>query len=252
VLADRRRGDPQPSAEFCGGPAEPQGTPQTIGWFYNQIARAICRLDRTEELFTGDPARQVSWPDAPGVLYRVTDRRSALLAILQIIEQGEGSPHDLDNDRLADADELGHYYRFEEIVRGRQLVKGLGGRWLYEGPEIPFEPDGVYPVIDDPDSYRLPAGSTARRESQLCDQSYTNLLTALHRVFNGHPQDIRQGRGPRRRAHRRRVGSGRAGTDAAGGERGGVNSHIRRGRRPRLRGPDAAPGASPPRQPDEP
>ena len=46
-------------------------TPQTIGWFYNQIARAICELDDGGSLFTGDPARQVSWPDAPGTLYKV-------------------------------------------------------------------------------------------------------------------------------------------------------------------------------------
>ncbi|MET9690265.1 ferritin-like protein [Streptomyces sp. NPDC006514] len=163
--------------------------PLTIGWLYNQIARAIVRLDKKGKLFTGDPKRQVAWPDAPQTLYQVTDKRSALLAIYQIIEQGEGSPHDLDGDGLGDPEELGHYYRFEEIVKGRQLMK-KGDKWVYEGPEIPFDPDGVYPVVDDADTFRLPANSDGRRESARCDESYTNLLKGLHRVFNGHPEEL--------------------------------------------------------------
>jgi hypothetical protein len=165
-------------------------SPQTVGWFYNQIARAIVRLDKAGKLFTGDPARQVGWPGAPGTLYQVTDRRSALLGLYQIIEQGEGSPHDLDGDAIAEPNELGHYYRFEEIVRGRQLVRNKQGDWVFEGPSIPFDPTGVYPVIDDPDTFRLPANSVARQQSTLCDQYYTNVLTSLNQVFNGHPDQM--------------------------------------------------------------
>ncbi|MBP2471883.1 hypothetical protein JOF53_000755 [Crossiella equi] len=156
--------------------------PLTIGWFYNQIARAICRLDAEGELFTGDPARQLVWPDAPGTLYRVTDRTTALLAIYEIIEQGEGSP--------GEAGEFGHYYRFQEIVEGRRLIQDPGGNWVFEGEEVPFDPDGVFPMADDPDSYRLPAGSLVRRESLLCDEFHTNMLTALDRVVNGHPEEL--------------------------------------------------------------
>ncbi|OMI84854.1 hypothetical protein BSZ07_37100 [Streptomyces sp. M1013] len=164
--------------------------PQTIAWLYNRIARAIIRLDRDGKLFTGDPERQVGWPDAPGTLYKVTDSRSALLAVHQIVEQGEGSPHDLDGDGLGDPGELGHYYMFAEIVEGRQLARASDGTWGYTGPRIPFDPEGVHPVIDDPDTYRLPADSLGRRESLRCDASYTRLLAALNRVFNGHPKEL--------------------------------------------------------------
>ncbi|GGQ35731.1 ferritin-like domain-containing protein [Streptomyces griseomycini] len=164
--------------------------PQTIAWLYNRIARAVISLDRDGKLFTGDPARQVGWPDAPGTLYKVTDSRSALLAVHQIVEQGEGSPHDLDGDGLGDPGELGHYYMFAEIVEGRQLARAADGSWGYTGPRIPFDPEGVHPMVDDPDTYRLPAGSVGRRESLRCDASYTNLLTALNRVFNGHPGEL--------------------------------------------------------------
>ncbi|MEU8925300.1 ferritin-like domain-containing protein [Kitasatospora sp. NPDC048545] len=164
--------------------------PQTIGWFYNQIARGIIRLSQGGKLFAGDPARQVSWPGAPSVLYQVTDKRSALLAVHQIIEQGEGSPHDLNGNGIADIGELGHYYRFKEIVEGRRLARGADGTWSYTGPPVPFDPQGVLPMADDPDTYKLPAGSAARRDSLQCDTSYTNALTSLNRVFNGHPGEM--------------------------------------------------------------
>ncbi|MGP3964831.1 ferritin-like domain-containing protein [Nonomuraea sp. 3N208] len=165
-------------------------TPMTIGWFYNQIARAISVLDRRGGLFTGSPERQVAWEDAPGTLYRVTDRRTALLAVYQIIEQGEGSPQDLDGDHVADPDEFGHYYRFKEIVEGRRLIKKQN-RWVYEGPPVRLDPDGVYPMVDDPDTYLLPADSAVLNQSVLTNLAYTNLLAGLNRVFNGHPGELR-------------------------------------------------------------
>lgn len=157
--------------------------PMTIGWFYTRIARALLRLSRSGKLFTGDPALQVSWPTAPGTLYRITDLRSALLAIHEIIEQGEGTPQDLDDD--PDPERLGHYYRFQQIVQGRRLIKNRNGKWVYEGAPIRLDPEGVHPMEDDPDAYRNVAGSLARRESELFNEMYTNVLTSLNEVFNG-------------------------------------------------------------------
>ncbi|WP_158892889.1 ferritin-like domain-containing protein [Amycolatopsis anabasis] len=167
--------------------------PFTIGWYYNQLAMAIIRLDdqlraRGGTLFTGDPARQVRWPGAPGTLYQVTDRRSALLAIHEIIEQGEGSPHDVDSaEHVRDREEFGHYYRFKEIVEGRELIRDAQGKWVFEGAPIPFDPDGVHPMVDNPDTYALPENTPARAASQLCDRVYAELLSTLHQVFNGQP-----------------------------------------------------------------
>jgi hypothetical protein len=168
--------------------------PQTIGWFYNEIATAICRLDQGT-LFTGDPKRQVSWPDAPGTLYQVTDKRSALLAIYEIIEQGEGSPTDLDGDNIADPEEFGHYYRFKEIVEGRRLIKKPNGKWAYEGEPVRLNAEDVFPVVDDPDTTLLPAGSAVESQSSLCDKTYTDLLTSMNRAFNGHPEEFAESRG---------------------------------------------------------
>lgn len=67
----------------------------TIGGFYQRIAQVLTDLDEREKnLFSGDPRRQVSWPHAPGRLYRVTNLQTALWAILEIIDQGEGHAQD--------------------------------------------------------------------------------------------------------------------------------------------------------------
>ncbi|AXI80849.1 hypothetical protein [Peterkaempfera bronchialis] len=89
------------------------------------------------------------------------------------------------------SEELAHYYRFEEIVRGRRMVQ-RGDRWRFEGPRIAFDPDGVHPVVDDPDTTRLPQGSRERALSEACDQAYTEVLLALQRVFDGHPHELRR------------------------------------------------------------
>jgi hypothetical protein len=61
------------------------------------------------------------------------------------------------------------------------------GRWSFDGDEIPFDPAGVAPMTDSPETGSLPEGSKARRQSELCDKVYGDLLRALHSVFNGQP-----------------------------------------------------------------
>ena len=137
--------------------------PQTIGWLYNQIARAVVKLDHGGKLFSGDPARQISWPDAPTTLYHVADKRSALLAIYQIVEQGEGTPTDLDHTSARN--ELGHFYRFEEIVKGRELIRNAQGEWVFEGAGDPLRPGRRVP--GDRRRRHLPAAGGLRRAAGL-------------------------------------------------------------------------------------
>jgi len=164
----------------------------TIGWFYNQIARAIIELsDAGTDLFVGDPSRQLTpedWPDAPGRLYRIDGKESALLAIHEIVRQGEGTSL---TDPLDERDELAHYFRFKEIVEGRQMVKNADGKWVFEGPPIRFDPDGVYPMVDDPDTAMLPAGSPVKASSRQFNATYADLLRSLHGTFNGDPSGLR-------------------------------------------------------------
>ena len=159
----------------------------TIGWFYGEIAKLLTRLG--DAIFTGDPAKQVTpavWPAPPGRLYAVNSADSAILAIHEIVEQGEGTSPD---DPYGFGGELAHYFRFQEIVEGHRLVAHDDGTWAFEGEPLTLDPEGVWPVIDDPQlvTYANPA---ATAQSDMFDETYASLLRVLHRVVNGEPKQL--------------------------------------------------------------
>jgi rubrerythrin len=190
---------PEHPLEFPLAAAEvPQ---RTIGLFYAKISEAICKLG--EGIFTGNPAKQVSQGFAAVEVIPVTDVASAQQAIEIIIEQGEGtrtSPVDPDGT----PGDLAHYYRFEEIANGRQLVPNPDAgpdtppdqRWSFTGPPIPFDPTGVIPLVSDPkvnDASAPPTYAEGTFVRRLCDTfnyTYTSLLRALHDTFNGNPETL--------------------------------------------------------------
>jgi hypothetical protein len=171
--------------------ASTRHSPLTVGWFYNRIARAIGDLEASGiEVFTGDPARQVTpcaWPDAPGRLYSITDKMTALLAIQEIVEQGEGASP---TDPIGEGTELAHFFRFREIVEGREMVRKGSGAWVFEGSPIPFDPHGVYPMQDDPDTGNLAPDSSLRAASRWFDETHAATLHSLQRVVDGEPQRL--------------------------------------------------------------
>lgn len=158
----------------------------TIGWFYKQIGKALLELG--DGIFTGDPSLQITpdiYLEAPGNLYTIGDTTHALLALQEIERQGEGTPGTDPTDGARH--ELAHYYRFQEIVEGRRMIQKKPGKWVFKGDEIPFDPAGVLPMGDDPDTASLPRPSRVRSAAELCDRTYGDLLRALHATFNGNP-----------------------------------------------------------------
>jgi hypothetical protein len=161
--------------------------PYTIGWFYGEISKLLTKLG--DGIFTGDASRQVTpavWPKAPGRLYAVTNPDSAMLAIHEIVEQGEGTSPD---NPYGFEHELAHYFRFQEIVEGHRLVAKDDDTWAFEGAPVTLDPDGVWPVIDDPQlvTYANPA---ATAQSAIFDETYAQLLAVLHDVVNGDPKQL--------------------------------------------------------------
>ena len=121
-------------------PGEHDGLPEddefeTIGQFYEAIEEALKRLSAElgeEALFSGDPARQVTdelYYGGSGRIITVTDLASAIAALEEIVEQGEGMQHqeiwDGDRDMFhPDREEVAHYFRFNELVAGRRYQTG--------------------------------------------------------------------------------------------------------------------------------
>jgi hypothetical protein len=130
----------------------------TIGWFYDQIIAALEALSAGGKINFGNEARQVKDWTGPGQLYVIRTLDDAKKAIEEIKNQGEGTPLDPgDGDH-----ELAHYYKFAEIVAGHHLEK-VGDAFKYSGPTIPFDPDGVWPMIDDPNMVSFIPRDRARR-----------------------------------------------------------------------------------------
>lgn len=166
--------------------------PRTIADFYNAV------IEKLEELgpsvFKGDVANQVI--DTAGfgsLMFPITDLASAKKAIEIIVVQGEGtkvSPDDPEG-------ELAHYYRFRQIVEGRALVKDPAAKngWSYSGEPLVIDPSGVWDMVDDPKTSDYAPGTKARVLVDQFNRTYSTLLRALHRTFNGDPGHLQQALG---------------------------------------------------------
>lgn len=160
--------------------------PVTIGMFYAKIGEQL--KAQGPSVFTGDPGRQVTEGFPSDELVAVTGVESALKAIEIIVEQGEGTPQsplDLEHG-------LAHYYRFQEISMGKTLTPDptAPGGFRWGDPPIPFDPDGVWPVVSNPKASSYPAGSTPAKACNTFNYTYTSLLKSLHDVFNGRPERL--------------------------------------------------------------
>ncbi|MFI6294710.1 ferritin-like protein [Nonomuraea sp. NPDC050790] len=180
-------------------PAQPNDAPQddgyrTIGQFYAAIEQGMRELcDRLGEpaVFGGDPARQVSgtqFRHTAGRLVEVKDLKSALAALAEIVEQGEGNDRgevwDGDNDVFhPEREEVGHYYRFLELKLGRRFQRGDTPRSGPTGEKVVVDPDGVAAMVANP----RPAGQggAARAAQEEINRTYCGILHLLEQAFNG-------------------------------------------------------------------
>jgi hypothetical protein len=160
----------------------------TIGWFYKEIERALVDLGNAGKISFGNAEKQVSSWAGTGRMIVITDLEQALAAIQEIRKQGEGARP---LDPKDGYHELAHYYKFAEIVAGRRIVIGPDS-YSFTGEIIPFDPDSVWPMTDDPDVALLPPGSRARVLSDQFASTYQALLSALNRTFNGDPDYLSQ------------------------------------------------------------
>ncbi|MBN1209795.1 MAG: ferritin-like protein [Myxococcaceae bacterium] len=186
--------EPEKTEEPVRGHVDPRDPTQvhafTIGWFYDEITRALERLSAEGKICFGHEERQLSekWFGSRGRLYVIRSLADAQRAISEIKRQGEGTSAQVPVDGQH---ELAHYFKFAEIVEGRRIVKTHAG-FAYQGEKIPFDESGVWPMMDDPNIALLPAGSRARLLAEQFARTYQTLLNALHRTFNGEPEAINQ------------------------------------------------------------
>ncbi|MER7210036.1 ferritin-like domain-containing protein [Streptosporangium sp. NPDC000239] len=170
---------------------------ETIGQFYaavEQGLRLLCDRLGEQEVFSGDPARQVHaahFRHTAGRLVVVDGLKSALTALAEIVEQGEGLDHGevWDGDRDVfhpERDEVAHYYRFQELKAGRRYRRGDTPQSGPTGEAVSVDLAGVRPMRRDPRP--APPGSPARAAQEEFNHTYCALLHLLEQAFNGSPR----------------------------------------------------------------
>jgi hypothetical protein len=163
---------------------------KTVGDFYEEIIRGIQRVVKEigePAVFTGKLDRQITsefYYAGGGEPVVVFDEASAVKAIEEIIDQGEGLTHSLfDNDG-----DLGHYFRFDQIQQGRR----------YQAGDLPEHPTGapmeidygrVYPMVRDPRMDDYPDGEL-RRTATAFNAAYSLLLRKIQNAFDGAREEL--------------------------------------------------------------
>ena len=141
----------------ANAPSQDEGF-ASIGQFYKALEEGLVYLSQKlgdELLFTGNPDHQVTaettYYGGAGHLICVTDLNSALKALEEVVEQGEGLDHEniFDGDKNMfhpEREEVGHYFRFLEILEGRNFQIGDTAKSGPSGEKFLVEWDQVHPM----------------------------------------------------------------------------------------------------------
>jgi hypothetical protein len=161
----------------------------TIGQFYDAIIAQIKHLG--DGIFKGDPARQVVDPVwfPADQLFPITNVDTAVAGIEVIKIQGEGTTA----DPLSPYGVPAHYYRFEEIVKGRRLIvdPSVPEGYSFSGAPVPFDAATVIPLQENSKLSDYKPGTLAYAGVRQANYTYTAMLNALHDTFDGQPDRLR-------------------------------------------------------------
>ncbi len=177
---------------------DPQYSFYSIGLFYAEIIRGMYALYQKmgNDLFCGDPQKQITpeyYYDGAGDIIKVTDLMSAIKALTMIQEQGEGSliGEIYDSERL-----LSHYYRFDQLKKGRYYVIDQNNPSNSDRPHEPtgetFEVDwdAVYPIKENAKLSDYSGQPELENAAQEFQSSYSDFMAKIEYSFNGNPETL--------------------------------------------------------------
>jgi hypothetical protein len=175
--------------EVDGAPSPSPPAFPTIGTFYAAVKEKLRAFgDQAFQQPSNPQVVDSRWFPADE-LFTITDVESACRAIDQVVGQGEGTTQ---SPLQAAGGKPAHYYRFEQIVRGRLLQPDplAPGTFAYLGPPVALDPENIWNLYPDPKVADYAPGSRARGMVERFNYSYTALLRALHKAFNGAPETM--------------------------------------------------------------
>jgi hypothetical protein len=176
-------------------PPEPERY-HTIAQFYEAVREGLTALAAKERIFTGKRERQVDgsyYYGGGGEAFPVIDLDSAVKALEVIVFEGEGihqSIWDGDDEVLGEPRELAHYFRFDELYRGRRYLSRDTPSSGPTGEPILLDYGAVLPMRPNPKAADYPRGSELRAMMDECNATYSRLLSQLQRAFIGRPPEL--------------------------------------------------------------
>jgi ketosteroid isomerase-like protein len=175
--------------------ATPRG--MTIGEYYAYLEsrlRAVVRRHGEENVFVGDPRRQISaahyYYDGGGDIVPVHDLETAVKALQLIRDQGEGAHMGIwsgNSATLEGKPEIAHYFRFDELLKGRRYREGdtIESGPTGEALDVPW--DGARPTAPGTKLADYPQGSAIRATIEAFNRNYCDMLRLLEQAFDGDP-----------------------------------------------------------------
>lgn len=157
----------------------------TIGNFYDAVKERINSLGA--KIFINNQAMQALATGFfdPDSLFPITGPADANRAIDIIKTQGEGTS----TDPFDNPGNPAHFYKFQEIARGRTLATTQTG-FSDDGDPIPFDPSGVWPLRPNCRIADYPNDSQAKTAIKEFATGYSSILNTLHDTFNGSPDQL--------------------------------------------------------------
>jgi len=172
----------------------------TIGQFYAAIKQALCHLDSVTSggIFTGEVGRQITpehYYGGGGQLISVHNLEDAILAINEIIGQGEGmngSIIDTDHVLFGEQIEYAHYFKYMEILHERRYLPTDSAQLPPTGSAVQVNWSAVSNMQDNPKMSDYKKGSDLWQKTYEFNYSYMQLLNQLHSACNGEPPALMQ------------------------------------------------------------
>ena len=186
-------------------PAETDDKPaeegyHSIGQFYSALTEGLkscCEQWGEDVVFCGDPTWQLTAETTSyggaGHLIGVTDLASAMAAMKEIVDQGEGSGHSsiFDGDMNMfhpQRQEVSHYHRFQEILAGQRYSASDTATSGPTGDKFEVNWDAVHNLRSNPDINDYPSDSEAHKKMESLAQNYSDMLRMMERSFAGSPK----------------------------------------------------------------
>jgi hypothetical protein len=182
---------------------EGSGNP-TIGSFYKIIIDGLEELEAEAQadgksIFDKDDERQRQvgpehYYGSGGQVTVVNNLQTARKALQEIVFQGEGfDPHFFKKEvSIGSYDEIGHYYRFNEIKQGRYYEEGDTPASGPTGASLRVDWNSVYPMKPNPSLKDYGQDEELLRLGKAFNQGYMRLLDKMQAAFTGEPDSLQE------------------------------------------------------------